>query len=521
MDLPPAQSTNSPRWPGPSISGRQMLDTFLEEGLLDESQMVSLLGAERHDASIDKVEMAVITKNALSLNDVLALKARLSGKPVLTDGAVEALPILPKAVAKATGALALDLPSPTIAIIEDLPENLERIAIALRRDDFAVWLLTAPQFLDLYRAAYSDTKSDLRPPTRDIFEVFDECIRLDASDIHLSVGAPPILRLAGALQPQHRQPLDQKWMRDNVELLLGPKALERALDRWDHDAGYSYGDVRFRINVGADVKGLTLAIRRLPSKIPSFDDLGLPAAVRKFASLERGLVLVTGPTGSGKSTTLASLLSHIGLNQPRHMLTLEDPIEFTLPARQSLIQQRELGSSFSSFADGLRQSLRQDPDVVLVGEARDRETIGAAVTAAETGALVFASLHTYDAASTLGRIISVYPEGEQEQIRNQLAYVLKGVVSQTLVPAISGGRIAAFEVLVSTPAVVNNLRKPDGLLQIKQTLATGQSHGMQTMEAHLAQLAKRGVVTVGDAEYKARDLDEFRRQLDTAMGEGL
>lgn len=310
-------------------------------------------------------------------------------------------------------------------------------------------------------------------------------------------------------------------MRSQIMSILGAEALEEVLRTHNRDAGYGYGSVRFRINVGADMHGRTMAIRRLPSRIPSFDDLGLPNSVRRFCDLERGLVLVTGPTGSGKSTTLAAILSHIALNQPRHILTLEDPIEFVLPSRKAVVHQREAKLSFTSFADGLRQSLRQDPDVILVGEARDPETIRAAVTAAETGALVFATLHTYDAAMAVGRIVSAYPEGEQEQVRSQIAGVLKGVVSQTLLPAVSGGRVGAFEVLVSTPGIVNNLRKVDGLLQLRQLIATGVKQGMQTMEMHLAQLVRRGLVTEAEAEFKARDNEEFHRHLAAGVEIGL
>ena len=247
--------------------------------------------------------------------------------------------------------------------------------------------------------------------------MFDEAVQREASDIHLSVSVPPTLRVDGSLIYLERAPLTEEWMRQQVVTLFGQESLEEVLTKYNRDGGFSYGPVRFRINVGADMNGLTMAIRRLPSRIPSFDDLGLPLAVRQFCELERGLILVTGPTGSGKSTTLACLLAHIALHQSRHVLTLEDPIEFVLPAKKSIVHQREHKLSFTSFADGLRQSLRQDPDVILVGEARDQETIRAAVTAAETGALVFATLHTYDAASSLGRIVSSYPAEEQEQVR--------------------------------------------------------------------------------------------------------
>lgn len=495
-----------------SVSSDDILDALLREGTVTEQQLVSLLGPDRHSGRIDVVQLALLRSETISPQRLAALIGVISGKPVV-DETTTALQLLPQNIAKSCGALVIDRPVPTVAFVEDLPANVDKVATTLNRREFDVWLMTAAQFVDLFKATYQGAGGGRTTEARDIFEIFDEAINKEASDIHLSVLSPPMLRINGNLTPMERAPLTEEWMRKQIEGLLGVDVLNDVLTSFNRDAGFSYGSVRFRINVGADMHGLTLAIRRLPNRIPSFDDLGLPESVRRFCELERGLILVTGPTGSGKSTTLACLLSHIALHQPRHILTLEDPIEFVLPARKAVVHQRELKLSFTSFSDGLRQSLRQDPDVILVGEARDPDTIRAAVTAAETGALVFATLHTYDAASALGRIVSSYPEGEQEQVRSQIAYVLKGVVSQTLLPAVSGGRVAAYEVLVSTPGVANNLRKVDGLLQLRQLIATGVKQGMQTMEMHLAQLVRRGLVPEAEAEFKARDVEEFKRHL--------
>lgn len=496
-----------------SITSDMILDALLRDGVVNDQQLVQMLGANRHSGRIDIVEIALVRQEVISVPRLLALKSSLSGRPILEEGAHGVLPILPQTTAQAVGALVVDRAIPTVAFVEDLPMNIDKVASVLGRHDFEIWLMTAPQFVELFKNTYHGAQTGRKQETRDIFEIFDESIAKEASDIHLSVKSPPVLRIDGTLTEMDRAPLSDEWIRAQVRNILGDAALEDVLHTHNRDAGYSYGPVRFRINVGADMHGMNMAIRRLPSRIPDFDTLGLPSAVRHFADLERGLVLVTGPTGSGKSTTLAALLAHIAINQSRHILTLEDPIEFVLPAKKAVVHQRELGISFTTFAEGLRQSLRQDPDVILVGEARDQATIRAAVTAAETGALVFATLHTYDAASSLGRIISSYPEGEQDQIRSQLAYVLKGVVSQSLVPAVSGGRIAAFEVLLSTPGVMNNLRKVDGLLQIRQLITTGIKQGMQTMEMHLAQLVRRGLISEAEGEYKSRDMDEFRRHL--------
>ena len=494
-----------------SITADTLLSALLQEGLATEQQLVQTLGADRHSGRIDTVELSLVKAEIVSVQRLSALKGAVSGRTMVSEND-NAIPLLAQAVAKSSGAIVIDRPVPTVAFVEDLPGNIDKVSQTLGRRDFEIWLMTAPQFIDLFRAVYQGTTSR-KQETSSIFEIFDEAINKEASDIHLSVALPPVLRIDGTLVHMDRAPLTDEWMRSQVASLLGESALEDALKKFNRDAGYSYGPVRFRINVGADMRGLTLAIRRLPSRIPAFDDLGLPHAVRQFCELERGLVLVTGPTGSGKSTTLACLLAHMAIHQSRHILTLEDPIEFVLPAKKSIVHQREASLSFTSFSDGLRQSLRQDPDVILVGEARDQETIRAAVQASEQGSLVFATLHTYDAVSSLGRIVSSYPAEEQDQVRSQLAYVLKGVVSQTLVPAITGGRVGAFEVLVSTPGVVNNLRKVDGLLQLRQLITTGIKQGMQTMEMHLAQLVRRGIITETEGEFKSRDVEEFRRHL--------
>lgn len=495
-----------------SVEAPRLIAELIAQGICDETKLVSILGTERHGANLDVIELALVRSGTLSEARLEALKGMISGLAVVGPSSTALPEIIPSALAKQCGALAIDGPSPVVAFVEDTQENVDRVREFLNRD-FEVALVTAPRFVELYKNAYQQLRPDSRPPTVDVFELLDEAISSGASDVHLSVGVPPSLRVNGATAALHRQPLDDGWMRRAVEQLLGYEALQQVLATHNADGAFPYGTSRFRVNAGRDMRGLTLAVRLLPTEIPTFDQLALPSSVRGLADLERGLVLVTGPTGSGKSTTLAALLSHITTNQARHVLTLEDPIEFVLPAKRAVVHQRELGSSFTSFADGLRQSLRQDPDVVLVGEARDDETIRAAVTAAETGALVFATVHTYDAVNTLARIVSTYPEGEQDQIRSQLAYVLKGVVSQTLVPAITGGRVAAYEVLISTPAVSNNLRKSDGLMSLRQVMTTGVRDGMQTMEMHLAQLVRSGVVREIDAEYKARDIEEFRRQL--------
>lgn len=497
----------------PTISAQALLDNLVETRVLSESSIVSLLGPARKGTTIDKLEMMLVKGNVISPATLAEHVSTVSGRQTFENSELAAVPVLPADVARQAAAIAIGRSPSTVAFVADDPAAVALVAEALGTKHFDIWLMTAPTFIEQFKALYKNEANRQLPPVPPIYDVLDEMIRQDSSDLHLGVGEAPIIRVNGELARFETQPVDNEWMKQSVTALTGEDGMKIVEERWDVDRGYRYGDVKFRVNAGADMAGYTMAIRKLSTDAPTMEKLNLPPAVRAFTELERGLVLVTGPTGSGKSTTLAAILGHIGLNQPRHMITLEDPVEYEIPSRVGRVQQREAGRSFTTFADGIRQSLRQDPDVVLVGEARDLETIRAAVTAAETGALVFATLHTYDAASTIGRIISTFPEGEQAQIRAQLAYVLKGVLSQTLVKTLNGGRVGAFEILVGTNAVANNLRKPDGAVGIRQVIVTGSKHGMQTIEFHLAQLVKQGIISQADGEYKARSVDEFYQYL--------
>lgn len=462
--------------------------------------------------NVNAVELALTAGGHISEVKMLALKQRSSGLKVTDSQAVQPVGVLPPAVAKAAGAIALDGPTPTIGFVEDLDVNVETVQVELGLQTFEVWLMTASQFSTWWRMLYADPSKEARPTAQTLAELFDAALETEATDIHLSTGLVPAIRVNGELEEMKFAPVTDLWLHTEFLRLLGQERMTRLEDEFGVDIGYSYADQRFRINLGKDRRGMTAAIRRLPSVIPSFEDLHLPAAMRRFCEAERGLVLVTGPVGSGKTTSLASMLAHIATTQTKHIVCLEDPVEFALPQGRSVVQQRELGSSFGGFGSALRQALRQDPDILLVGEARDHETISAAVTAAEVGTLVFATLHSHDAASTLGRIVSSFPQGEQDQARAQLSHVLLGVVNQTLIPSTQGGRVAAFEVLVSNAAIRNNLRKVDGIPQIRQVM-NSRELGMQTLESHLAELVRNGTITLADAEYKARDLGDLRRQL--------
>jgi twitching motility protein PilT len=340
-------------------------------------------------------------------------------------------------------------------------------------------------------------------------------VSIGASDLHLTTSMPPTVRLHGALRPMEDvERLDHETLRDMIYGILPQTQRERFEAEHELDTSHTIAGVgRFRVNVCLQRGTIAVAMRPIPHEIPEFHTLGLPESVRSFTELRRGLVLVTGPTGSGKSTTLASLIDIINQTKPLHVVTVEDPIEFLHNHKRSVISQREVGADTGSFSEALRRVLRQDPDVILVGELRDLETISTALTAAETGHLVFATLHTQDAPSTIDRIIDVFSADQQDQIRIQLASSLQGVVTQQLVPTVDGnGRAVGAEVLVCTPAI-QNLFRGAKTHQIYSLMQTGGQYGMQTMDQSLALLVTRGVVTQGVALDRCRSEEDFRNHL--------
>lgn len=321
-----------------------------------------------------------------------------------------------------------------------------------------------------------------------------------ASDIHITVNSPVIFRIHGELVPVNDTLLKPIDTMELAKQLMTDVRFETLQQNGDVDFSYGIaGLARFRINAYKQRGSIGLAIRIVPSRIPSMEELRLPRIATDFAKKPHGLLLVTGPTGSGKSTTLASIIEHLNRTENAHIITLEDPIEFIYDHKKSMVNQREIGLDTPSFSNGLRAALRQDPDIVLVGEMRDLETISTAISAAETGHLVFGTLHTADAPQTIDRIIDVFPPAMQAQIRIQLAAVLIGVIAQRLLPKASGkGRTAAFEVLVNSPAVANLIRT-EKVYQIRSVMQTGRAQGMQTMEFALRDLVQQGMVTVEDA----------------------
>jgi twitching motility protein PilT len=341
--------------------------------------------------------------------------------------------------------------------------------------------------------------------------LLEEVVKKDASDLHLQVGMPPMLRIDGALVPHSQQPLDEKSVEELVFSLLDDDQKQILLRDKEFDFSFAFGDLgRFRVNAFHERGNLAAALRLIPNKIRTVEDLGLPQVVNKFTEYPRGLVLVTGPTGSGKSTTLAALVDRINSNRASHIITVEDPIEYTHKSKKSLVVQREVHYDTFSFAAALRSALREDPDIVLIGEMRDLETISAAITIAETGHLVFATLHTNSASQSIDRMVDVFPPHQQAQVRAQLGNILMAICSQRLIPALSGGRLAAAEILVATPAVRNIIREGKSY-QLEAVIQTGAEFGMQSMDRTLVNLIHTGVISYDEARNYAVDLEELDR----------
>lgn len=335
-----------------------------------------------------------------------------------------------------------------------------------------------------------------------------------ASDIHITVGIPPTYRIFGELVKVGDEPLSPEDTKKLTEEALTEKQFSILEEKGELDFSYSSPGVgRYRVNAYKQRGSYGMALRIIPMEIPSMEALGLPPIVKELARLPRGLILVTGPTGSGKSTTLASIIDQINKERNTHILTLEDPLEYLHRHNKSIVNQREIGSDSINFANALRGALRQDPDVILVGEMRDLETISIAITAAETGHLVLSTLHTLGAAKTIDRIIDVFPSHQQQQVRVQLSSVIQAVVSQQLIPKYDGnGRVAAFEVMVATPAIRNLIRE-DKIHQVDTAIQTGSRYGMQTMDNSLVDLYRRGLIKKDVALIQAFNQEDIKKYL--------
>ncbi len=332
-----------------------------------------------------------------------------------------------------------------------------------------------------------------------------------ASDLHLSSGSPPVIRVHGIMKRVKADPLSSDDIRTMLYSVMTEDQRAEYEKNFELDFAIALGEkARFRVNGFTSRLGSCAVFRTIPTEVPTMAQLDLPPVIRRFAELEKGIILVTGPTGSGKSTTLASMVNHINMHSPKHILTIEDPVEFFHHSKKALINHREVGTDTHSFARALKSSLREDPDVILVGEMRDHETISLALTAAETGHLVFATLHSSSAAKTIDRVIDVFPTGDKEMVRAMLASSLQGVIAQTLLSRADGsGRVGAYEVLVGTNAVRNLIRE-NQIPQIYSMMQTGSRYGMMTMEDAVSGLLESGVITK----------DEAREALMRVGGEG-
>ncbi len=349
-----------------------------------------------------------------------------------------------------------------------------------------------------------------------IDKLLQTVVNQGVSDLHLSVGQPPVVRLHGRMRRLETKSLTED---DTVGLMksITPDRCQTELqERGGSDFGFAFGDqARFRVSVFKQRGKIGMVLRQIPNKFMSMEDLGLPRVVKDLITRPRGLFLVTGPTGSGKTTSLAAMINYLNENVDHHIITIEDPIEFQHPHKMSTVNQREIGVDVPSFAEAIRRALRQDPDVILVGEMRDLETIEAAITAAETGHLVFGTLHTTGAQGTVNRIIDVFPTNQQEQIRVQLSTSIIGVLSQTLLPRIKGGRVAAYEMLVVTPAIANLIRE-NKTFRINSSIQTGAKLGMQLLDDHLFRIFRDGLSTKEEVLIKAANPDDLLQRIQRA-----
>jgi len=346
-----------------------------------------------------------------------------------------------------------------------------------------------------------------------IDKLLQTVVNRKASDLHITVGQPPTLRLDGRLKRLETKALKPEDTTALMKSITPERCQQELQEMGGADFGFAFGDMaRFRVSIFKQRSNVAMVLRQIPAQLMDFKQLGTPAVLADLIMRPRGLILVTGPTGSGKTTTLAAMVDYLNDNVDHHIITIEDPIEFYHTHKKSTVNQREIGVDVPSFAEAIRRGLRQDPDVILVGELRDLETIEAAITAAETGHIVFGTLHTTGAQGTVNRIIDVFPTSQQEQIRTQLSVAVIGVVSQTLLPKIGGGRVAAYEMLVVTPAIANLIRE-NKTFRITSSIQTGAKLGMQLLDDHMFKLWMEGLVEKKEIMLKANNADDLATKI--------
>ncbi len=537
----------------------QLARALIEGGYDTQSNLAPLLAEAK--SSNQSLAMLLISRGLALPGVVVGALSHLASLPAIDVAAVEpnaeAVAALPIELAREFGAIPLQFDGNTLAVAFAEPPTHEQVeALAARIGCRVAPVLgdpvvicdrldrdvppppPGPESAPAIGSPLVDT-SPVPEPEQEMSEMerllqagiavpdsnvplhVDDLLRyavsVGASDLHLAAGIPGVIRLHGALRQIEGCPvLGNEQIRDMIFGILPASQRERFEAELELDTSHSIAGVgRFRVNVAMQRGTVAAALRPIPHEMPEFESLGLPDAVQSFTELRRGLVLVTGPTGSGKSTTLASLIDIINRTKPLHIVTVEDPIEFLHDHKRSIITQREVGEDTNSFAESLRRVLRQDPDVILVGEMRDLETISTAITAAETGHLVFATLHTQDAPQTVDRIIDVFPTNQQEQIRVMLAATLEGVVTQQLIVNAEGtGRIPCAEVMICTSAIRNLIRQAKSH-QIYSLMQVGGSYGMQTMDQGLARLVKEGLISEGIAYDRSANEEDLRNHLNS------
>jgi twitching motility protein PilT len=346
----------------------------------------------------------------------------------------------------------------------------------------------------------------------ELTKLLEKTVKLDASDLHITVGIPPTMRINGELSPYGNEKLTPADVEEYVKGILNDEQYKKYQELGEMDLSYSVQGIgRFRVNVFRQRGSSAMALRTVALQLPTLDKLDMPPVIKELTQKTRGLVLVTGPTGSGKSTTLAAMINEINNTRNGHILTLEDPVEYMHKHKKSIVNQREIGHDTKSYANALRAALREDPDVILVGEMRDLETISIAITAAETGHLVLSTLHTIGAAKTIDRIVDVFPPYQQQQIKVQLSAVVEGIISQQLLPRANGaGRVAGLEIMTATPAIRSLIREGKSH-QIDSAIQTGGKYGMKTMDMSLVELFKKGTITAEEALMYSVDRDIMTR----------
>jgi twitching motility protein PilT len=500
---------------------RQFGQLLIDKGLLSADRAGQLL-AEAEEKSLPLARLVV--EDGVDPADALrAVAAHLRVEFFEGDGSPEpaALERIDAAIATANAALPIRIEGESLIVaVEDPLDGRKRAALRQSSGmEVSQVLAHRPALASALKRQYGEEPGPTvvteaegdGPEVLHINDLLRLVLDMGGSDLHLTSGSPPQVRVNGSLVLlESMEPMRPEPLRQMVYSVLTGRQREQLENEMELDCSHPVpGRARFRMNVFFQRGSVGAVLRAIPDHVKEPAELGLPPAVGDFAWLTRGLVLVTGPTGSGKSTTLASIIDSINRNRALHIMTIEDPIEFLHRHERSLVNQREVGSDTKGFARALRQALRQDPDVVMVGEMRDLETIATALTAAETGHVVFGTLHTQDAARSVERIIDVFPSHQQTQVRVQLAGSLQGVVSQQLLPTTDGkSRVAAVEVMVATPAV-RNLVREGKVHQIQNAMQAGGEHGMQTMDQSLASLVRRGLVSRTVAAERAIDINAF------------